>query len=189
MYKYLVTCLIVAALAFAVSCSERRKADYEVQAELQLIDTLNQRLLTIRDWLDKMPLQEINERIEIIDNNLAFINDRMVEKSLPETEETSRLIMEYKSYGALYQKAADSFTHVVTRMEELIVQLKTLKESAYSKDYRKEIFLTYFHREKKEVLDLYRYASLTLRPAIDTDLSFERAEKQIEELAESLKAG
>lgn len=189
MYKYLATCMFMAALVFAMSCSERRKADYEVQAELQLIDTLNQRLLTIRDWLDKMPLQEINERIEIIDNNLAFISDQMAEKQLEEDEETSRLLVEYKSYGLIYQRAADSFTHVVTSMEELIIQLKTLKESAYSKDYKKDIFLTYFQREKKEVLDLYRHASMTLKPLVDTDLSFERTEKQIEELAESLKAG
>lgn len=187
MYKYLVTCLLMVALAFAVSCSERRKADYEVQAELQLIDTLNQRLLTIRDWLDKMPLKEINERIEIIDNNIAFISDEMAEQKLAGDEETSHLLVEYKSYGMMYQKAADSFSNIVTRIEELIIQLKTLKESAYSKDYKKDIFLTYFHREKKEILDLYKYAAIVLKPLVDTDLSFERTEKQIEELAESLK--
>lgn len=187
MYKYLVTCLVIAAVVFAMSCSDRRKADYEVQAELQLIDTLNYRLLTVRDWLDKMPLKEINERIEIIDNNLAFIRDQMAEQKLEEDEETSRLLVEYKSYGMMYQKASDSFTHMVTEMEELIIQLKTLKESAYSKDYKKDIFLTYFHREKKEVLDLYKYAAIVLKPLVDTDLSFERTEKQIEDLAEGLK--
>ena len=188
MYKYLVTCLVMAALVLAISCSERRKADYEVQAELQLIDTLNQRLLTVRDWLDKMPLKEINERIEIIDNNLAFINDQMAEQKSESDEETSRLLVEYKSYAVMYQRAADSFTHIVTRMEELVIQLKTLKESAYSKDYKKDIFLAYFHREKKEVLDLYRYAALLLKPLVDTDFSFDRTEKQVEELAESLKS-
>ena len=71
---------------------------------------------------------------------------------------------EYKSYGKLYGKAIDSFKPIVMEIEELLIQLKTLKESAHSKDYEKETFLTYFRKEKEDVTLLYTLADKILKP-------------------------
>ena len=51
--------LIVSIVLF--SCSNQNKADYEVKAELIMIDTLNSRLNEIKSWLDEISLEEINE--------------------------------------------------------------------------------------------------------------------------------
>ncbi len=182
MFKYFITLLII-----LVSCTNKYKADYEVQAELQMIDTLNTRLQTIKGWLDKVPLEEIQERKDIVKHNYEFVDDQYREKELVVDEETSRLMDEYKSYGKLYDRAADSFKPIVMELEELLIQLKTLKESAHSKDYKKETFLKYFEKEKEDVLKLYGFAESVLKPVVDTDLTFERAQKRVEELAESLK--
>lgn len=182
MLKYFVVFLLI-----LVSCNNKYKADYEVQAELRMIDTLHSRLLTVKGWLDKMSLAEIQERKDIIKHNYEFCDEKYREKQIPVDEETGRLMDEYKSYGKLYKRAADSFTPIVTETEELFIQLKTLKESAHSKDYKKETFLKYFEEEKKAVLKLYAFAEMVLKPTVETDLAFERAQKKVEVLAESLK--
>lgn len=183
MFKYFIPlCFVFAA------CQDGHKADHEVQAELRMLDTLNARLQTVKSWLDYMPLAEIQERKDIVKHNYEYCDARYREKQLVVDEETARLMDEYKSYGKLYGKASDSFKPVVTEMEELLLQLKTLKESAYSKDYEKTTFLKYFNKEKEDVLRLYKLAEMVLKPVKDTDLSFERAQKRVEELAESLKA-
>jgi hypothetical protein len=175
------------ALVLLFSCDNTHKADYEVKAELQLIDTLQTQLDEIKSWLDKISLDEINERYEIIKHNYDFCDTRYREMGKVVDEETARLMDEYKGYGKLYHRASDSFKPLVMEMEELYVQLKTLKASAYSKDYKKEVFLAYFEKEKKAVEDIYEYANNIIKPIIDTDLMFERSQKRVEELAESLK--
>lgn len=186
MFRY----IIAAALLFA-ACSGAHKADYEVKAELELIDTLQTRLQTIKSWLDYMPLEEIQERKDIIDHNFSFCEEKFGERfqkhGISMDLETAQLLDEYKGYGKLYGKAKDSFKPVVMEMEELLIQLKTLKESAYGKDYKKETFLAYFHKEKADVERLYALADQVLRPVKETDLSFERAQKRVEEIAEGLK--
>ncbi|HEY1045833.1 MAG TPA: hypothetical protein VGF79_05300 [Bacteroidia bacterium] len=182
MFKYFLPLLFLAA-----ACSSGHKADYEVQAELQMIDTLNQRLQTVKSWLDRMSLDEIKERKSIISHNFEFLEQEFVEQKITVDEENSRLLDEYRGYGKLYKRSLDSFKPIVMETEELFKQLKTLKESAHSKDYKKETFIQYFNKEKADVLTLYEYASTVLKPIIDTDLDFERAEKKVEELCQSLK--
>ncbi|MDP2176267.1 MAG: hypothetical protein Q8K70_10205 [Bacteroidota bacterium] len=179
--------LFVFSMLFS-SCINQNKADYEVKAELQLIDTLNGQLDEIKSWLDKISLEEINERYDIITHNYEYCDMRYRDLGLVVDEETARLMDEYKGYGKLYHRASDSFKPLVMEMEELYVQLKTLKASAYTKDYKKELFLAYFEREKKAVQDIYEYANNIIKPIIDTDLMYERSQKRVEELAESLKA-
>jgi hypothetical protein len=175
-------------LLILAACTNGYKADYEVEAELQLIDTLQARLSTIKGWLDKMPLEEVLEREDIIAHNLTFIDQSYKETGLAADEETLALLEEYKSYGLIYARTADHYTGIVTDMEELLIQIKTLKASAHSKDYKKETFLKYFKEEKEAVLNLFSQSEAVLKPAIDTDLSFERAQQRVEGLAESLKS-
>ncbi|MBL7835892.1 MAG: hypothetical protein JNM67_00100 [Bacteroidetes bacterium] len=182
MFKYLSFLLIV-----LVACKGGHKADYEVQAELQMLDTLQARLLTVKSWIDKVDLREIQERKDIIDHNLQYIQNHFVESNTLMTPETALLLDEYKNYGKLYKKASDSFKPLVMELEELFIQTKTLKESAHSKDYKKETFLTYFQKEKEDVLKLYDYATMVQRPVVETDLAFERAQQRVEQLAEELK--
>jgi hypothetical protein len=169
------------------ACNNGHKADYEVQAELKLIDTLQNRIQTVTSWLDKMPLSEIQERRDIISHNLDFIKTEYNEQNLIADPESMMILDEYKGYGKLYKKVSDSFKAIVMETEELHVQLKTLKESAYSKDYKKETFLEYFNKEKNEVETLYKLSYDILKPMVDTDLDYERTQKQVEEIAEALK--
>lgn len=182
MFKYFISLLLILA-----ACKGGHKADFEVQAELKMIDTLNYRLQTVKSWIDKVSLPEMQERKDIIDHNLEYIENQYVESGLKMDVETSQLLDEYKNYGKLYKRASDSFKPIVMELEELIIQLKTLKESAYSKDYEKNTFLTYFKKEKEDVLKLYVFAETVQKPVIDTDLAFERAQSKVEQLAESLK--
>jgi len=76
MFKYLSFLLIV-----LVACKGGHKADYEVQAELQMLDTLQARLLTVKSWIDKVDLREIQERKDIIDHNLQYIQNHFVESN------------------------------------------------------------------------------------------------------------
>lgn len=184
MFKYFIPCVLIMS-----ACQQGYKADYEVKAELQLIDTLQLRVQTIRTWLDYMPLEEIQERKDIINHNYEFCDSRYREKKIVVDLETAQLMDEYKSYGKLYGRAIDSFKPIVMEMEELLIQLKTLKESAHSKDYEKETFLTYFKKEKEDVAKLYALADKLLKPIKDTDLAYERAEKKVEGICESLKDG
>src|SRR5574343_7376 len=184
MFKYFIPLMLLAA-----SCQQGPKADYEVQAELQMIDTLNARLQTVKSWIDIIRLEELQERKDIIDHNLEYVESKYVELGFKLDQENALLVDEYKSYGKMYKRAADSFKPIVMELEQLIVQLKTLKESAYSKDYEKETFLKYFKKEKEDVLKLYDFASTVQKPVIETDLSFERAQGKIEAMAETLKRG
>ena len=184
MFKYFIPCVLL-----LMSCKEGYKADYEVKAELELIDTLQMRVQTIRTWLDYMPLEEIQERKDIIKHNYEFCDSRYREKNMVVDLETAQLMDEYKSYGKLYGKAIDSFKPIVMEIEELLIQLKTLKESAHSKDYEKETFLTYFRKEKEDVTKLYTLADKILKPIKDTDLAFDRAQKKVEGICEGLKDG
>lgn len=184
MYKFFIPLFLITAFA----CKPGYKADYEVKAELQLIDTLNMRLQTVKSWLDYMSLDEINERKDIISNNYDFCDAKYRELGTVVDLETAQLFDEYKGYGKLYKKASDSFKPIVMEMEELLFQLKTLKESAYGKDYQKETFLLYFKKEKEDVERLYILASQVLRPIKETDLAFERAQGKVEKIAEGLSA-
>lgn len=152
-----------------------------------MIDTLQNRLSTVRSWIDQVNLDEINERREIIEHNLMYIQNHYVEKKIMMSPEIAQMLDEYKNFGKLYKKAADSFKPIVTEMEELIIQLKTLKESAYGKDYKKETFLKYFEKEKEDVLRLYDFATMVQRPVVETDIAFDRSQKRVEALAEDLK--
>lgn len=182
MYRFIIALSLIMA-----ACTGGYKADYEVKAELELIDTLQNRLQTIKSWLDYMPLEEIQERKDIVSHNYEFCDARYREKQMVVDLETAQLMDEYKGYGKLYGKASDSFKPIVMEMEELLIQLKTLKESAHSKDYKKDVFLEYFNKEKNDVNRLYKLADEVLRPVKETDLSFERAQKRVEEIAENLK--
>jgi len=184
MFKYFIALMLLAS-----ACQNGHKADYEVQAELQMIDTLQFRLQTVKSWIDKIRLEELQERKDIINHNLEYIESQYVEKGYLLDQETGLLVDEYKSYSKMYKRAADSFKPIVMELEELFIQLKTLKESAYSKDYEKATFLKYFAKEKEDVLKLYDYASTVQKPVIETDLAFERAEGKIEAIAELLKNG
>jgi hypothetical protein len=179
--------IIILTFGLLFSCGQTNKADYEVKAELQMIDSLNAQLDEIKSWIDKISLDEINERYDIITHNYEYCDMRYRELGRVVDEETARLMDEYKGYGKLYHRASDSFKPLVMEMEELYIQLKTLKASAYTKDYQKEQFLIYFEKEKKAVLDIYEYANNIIKPIIDTDLMYERAQKRVEDLAESLK--
>lgn len=178
--------LLIASI-FIFSCTHQNKADYEVKAELILIDTLNTRLNEIKSWLDKISLEEINERKDIINHNYQFCDQLYRENNIIVDEETARLMDEYKGYGKLYTRASDSFKPIVMEMEELYIQLKTLKASAYSKDYKKETFLVYFNKEKEAVSKLYDYCQNIIYPIIETDLMFERAQTKVEDLSKNLK--
>jgi hypothetical protein len=182
MFKYLSLLLIVIS-----ACKGGHKADYEVQAELQMLDTLQSRLNTVRSWIDQVNLAEIQERKDIIEHNLLYLQNHYVENKIIMTPETALLLDEYKNYGKLYKKAADSFKPIVMELEELYIQLKTLKESAYSKDYKKETFLTYFKKEKEDVLKLFDFATMVQRPVIETDMAYDRAQKRVETLAQELQ--
>lgn len=179
--------LAIFALFLIASCSNSNKADYEVKAELQMMDTLKTRLDEVKSWLDKMPLSEIQERKDIVKHNLDFIESSYRESGEKVDLETAQLFDEYKGYGKLYTRSIDAYKRIVMETEELYVQLNTLKESAHSKDYKKELFLNYFHKEKLDVEQLYDFSKKYLHRIIETDLMFERSQKRIEEVAEALK--
>ena len=182
MYKYFLASLLIFA-----ACQKGFKADYEVKTELQLIDTLQNQLNTIKTWLDFMPLADIQERKAIIEHNLSYLEEQYVSKHLLLTPEDALLMDEYKSYAKLYGRAIDSFKPVVMEVEELMIQLKTLKASAHSKDYEKATFLKYFNEEKTAVEKLYKLADKLLKPIQETDLAYERAQTKVEAMSEEFQ--
>lgn len=182
MFKYFIPVLFL-----LMACNNGHKADFEVQTELQMIDTLHYRLEVVKTWLDKMSINEMQERKDIIEHNIEYIQGQYVARGMKLEQERALLVDEYKSYSKMYKRAMDSFKPIVMETEELLFQLKTLKESAHSKDYKKETFLVYYEKEKKDVLKLLDFANMVQRPVIDTDMAFDRAQKKIEEWAEELK--
>lgn len=182
MYKYFIACLLIVS-----ACQQGYKADYEVKTELQLIDTLQNQLNTVKTWLDFMPLADIQERKAIIEHNLSYLEEQYVSNHKLLSPEDALLVDEYKSYAKLYGRAIDSFKPVVMEVEELMIQLKTLKASAHSKDYEKATFLKYFNEEKAAVEQLYKLADKLLKPIQETDLSYERAQTKIEAMSEEFQ--
>lgn len=174
-------------LIVLAACKGGHRADYEVQAELQMIDTLQSRLLTVKSWIDQVNWDEMQERKDIIEHNLHYIEMHYTERGLMMDPGTAQMLDEYKTFGKLYKKASDSFKPIVTELEELLIQLKTLKASAYEKDYEKETFLKYFHKEKEDITTLYNLALNMQKPVVDTNMAFDRTQKRVEELAEELK--
>lgn len=161
--------------------------DYEKQAELQYLDTLNERLLGIKGLLDKVELADIEERSEVIEHNIQFCNLKMQEKGIEPDEEIKRLFEEYKALDRLYLNTANKYTSIVKQTEELFIQVKTLKESANSKDYDKAVFKVYFNQAKKEILALHDMAQNTLKLCVESESVFTRRQEEVEDLAEQLK--
>ena len=182
MYKYFIACLVALS-----ACQQGYKADYEVKTELALIDTLQNQLNTIKSWLDFMPLADIQERKDIINHNLEYLQEQYVSRHMTLSPEDALLMDEYKSYSKLYSRAIDSFKPVVMEVEELMIQLKTLKASAHSKDYEKATFLSYFNQEKTAVEKVYKLADKLLKPLKETDLAYERAQTKVEAIAEQFQ--
>lgn len=161
--------------------------DYEKQAELQYLDTLNKRLLGIKGLLDKVELADIEERSEVIEHNVQFCNLKMKEKAIEPDEEMNRLFEEYKALDRLYLNTANKYTSIVKQTEELFIQVKTLKESANDKDYDKAVFKVYFNQAKKEILALHDLAQNTLKLCVESESVFTRRQEEVEDLAEQLK--
>ncbi len=184
MFKLLIYLFIV--LTFFSNCNNGA-TDFEKQAELQYLDTLNSRLLFVESLLKKVDLSDIEDRKEIIENNLLFCETKLKEKDIEPEGEIERTLQEYKGLGKLYTYTISNYKPIVMQLEELFIQVKTLKESANAKDYNKDIFKQYFNREKADVLKLYDLAINTLNPCIETESVFTRRQQEVEELAENLK--
>ncbi len=178
-YLFILLCLIV-------SCSGPAN-DFEKQAELQYLDTLGSRLNGVKNLLDKVDLADIKDRQDIIQNNYQFCELKLKEKAIEPDEEMARLLQEYRALERLYSNTIATYPGIVMKLEELYLELKTLKESANAKDYNKEVFKTYFNKEKEEVLQLHKAAQNTLKLCVEAESVFTRRQQEIEELAEALK--
>ena len=184
MFKLFTFLFISASILSA--CNDNR-IDYEKQAELQYLDTLNGRLLVVKDLLDKVELADIQERIEVIEHNVSFCNLKMEEKAIEPDEEIKRLFEEYKALDRLYINTANQYTPIVKQTEDLFLQVKTLKESANDKDYDKAVFKVYFNQAKSEILALYKLSQNTLKLVVESESVFTRRQEEVEALAEELK--
>lgn len=184
MFKLFVKLIII--IPFIYSCNNNG-TDYEKTAELQYLDTLSVRLASVKDLLDKVELADIQERRDIIENNSRYCEMRYKELGVEPGQDVVRLLDEYKALGKLYENTIASYKPIVMQMEELLIQVKTLKESANDKDYNKETFKVYFNKEKEEVIALYNLANNTLGPCVETESVFSKRQEAVEELSESLK--
>ncbi len=184
MFKLLIQLFIL--LVFFSNCGNI-PTDFEKEAEIQYLDTLDARLAAVKGMLDKVDLDDIEERKEIIENKYKFCDMKYREKNIIPDADVVRMMDEYKALEKIYEKATENYKPIVMELEELLIQVKTLRQSANEKDYNKETFKTYFNKEKEDVLKLYAVASSSLKPCIETEPVFERRQKEVEELAESLK--
>lgn len=171
----------------AFSACNNQTTDYEKQAELQYLDTLNERLLDVKSLLDKVELADIEERSEVIEHNIQFCNLKMEEKAIEPDEEMKRLFEEYKALDRLYLNTAKQYTNIVKKAEELFIQVKTLKESANAKDYDKAVFKVYFNDAKKEIIAMHQLSQNTLKLCVESESVFTRRQEEVEDLAEQLK--
>lgn len=184
MFK-LFTFLFISACVFT-ACNQQG-VDYEKQAELQYLDTLNSKLLDVKSLLDRVELADIEERSEVIEHNLSYCQLKMEEKGIEADEEINRLFEEYKALDRLYLNTAKQYTPIVKQTEDLFLQVKTLKESANDKDYDKSVFKLYFNQAKKEILALHRLSLNTLKLVVESESVFTRRQEEVEALAEELK--
>ncbi len=178
---------LVIILLGVYACKNNSRTESEIASELILIDSLDFQLNNIKSLLDRTSYQDLHERIETIDHNYDYCKTQITEKKLKEDEETTRLLDEYKALGYIYQKAVLHHKKIVLKLEDLYAQSKTLRKSARAKDYNKETYKQYYNQQRSDILNLNRLCADVLKPVIDTDLTFERREAEVEALAESLK--
>lgn len=93
--------IFILSIAFLMACKGGHPADYEVQVELQLIDTLKGKIETVRGWMEKMPLNEIQERLDVINNNSDYIIHQLREQGLQADEQMSKTMDDYKAFKRL----------------------------------------------------------------------------------------
>lgn len=184
MFKIILQLFIVSVVMSACSGPS---VDYEKQAELQYLDTLALRLQDVKQMLDRVDHEDIMERKEIIEHNYEFLDEKLREKGIVPDAEMMRMIDEYKALEKLYERTDANYNNIVKELEELVIQVKTLKASANSKDYNKETFKIYFKQEKEDVLKLHNLALETLKPCIETESVFMRRQAEVEELATKMK--
>ncbi|NQW42070.1 MAG: hypothetical protein HQ463_01380 [Bacteroidetes bacterium] len=175
-------------LLFAViSCKNNQRTESEINSELILIDSLDARLNYVKSFLDETSYEDLQERNDIIDNNYDFCKKSLIDKKIVEDEETNRILEEYKAIGFIYKKAIANYKNIVLELEDLYGQSKTLRQSATAKDYNKETYKTYYSQQKEDIGKLILFSNDVLKPVIDTDLTFERRQAEVEDIAESLK--
>ncbi|MBC7426194.1 MAG: hypothetical protein H7321_06625 [Bacteroidia bacterium] len=166
------------------SCSSNKKSDNDVIVEMRMVDSLDLGIDQIKDWLDRAPLHEIQERIDVIETNLAFIQQNY-KGTL--NDEMKGILNDYKALGENYKIQEKEYVPIVTKTEESFTRLQALKQSATEKDYPKKEFLRYYYQERIEVYKIHKKASIILQNFIDTDLHYERREKEVEDFCETIK--
>ncbi|MES2618888.1 MAG: hypothetical protein V4613_13500 [Bacteroidota bacterium] len=184
MFKIIIQLFILTALF--TQCSGP-SSDFEKQTELQYLDTLDARLEVVRQLLSKVNYEDISERKEIIEHNYELLEERFVEKKIIPDAQTMQIVDEYKALEKLYERTLANYKNIAMEMEELHIQVKTLKESANSKDYNKETFKKYFNQEKKDVLKLYELSQETIKPCLETESVFMRRQGEVVDMIEKMK--
>lgn len=173
--------------SFVLTQCKNKTVEYEIQYELQMIDTLQNRLGEVKTWLDKVDIEDYAERADIIENNYYYCDSYFRSHKIEVTKDISTMMDEYKGLMNIYKIVLNNHKNIVMETEELYIQLKTLKNSTKSKDYKKETFKQYFQKEKEDILKLHDMAKYVLTPAIVTENNFHRRQTEVEELMDSFK--
>jgi hypothetical protein len=166
------------------SCTNKND-QYEKQVELNLIDTLEIELAKTRIWLD-VNYPEIKSRINPMKQNIKIITLNYTETW---SEEMIMNMDRYRGMLKIYEKFAEHYKPIVLETEELINQVKTLRNSVDKGLYvgKKEEFKKHYEQEKKDIENNLLYSTRYLKPAKVMEREYNRREEYVQSLLEDLK--
>lgn len=171
--RFLVT-VILSTILF--SCSSTTDKEFIIKKELEMLDTLEQRLAVAEQKLD-IDYPEIKERIE--EMSIDIMKMRTTEKTFP-LDLSSKMVV-YSKIKKEYENFYEPFKYATKEMAELKVQIITLKESVLKQEFGKEKFKEYYNNEKMALSKLEIYIGKYIQPVLDMEMEYRRIQKRIDD--------
>jgi hypothetical protein len=151
------------------SCGNAQEK-FEQDKAIQFMDSLDQQIVQVRNLIERIDIQELEDRKEFLYQELNIAQYQ----TEPLSQDDIKVYEDIRALSRIYRNALREYKLIVMETEELIIQLKTLRKSVMKNEYSKEEFKQYFSQEKEDVEKLVEYAETYLRPVVETDNLFER---------------
>lgn len=168
-----IICIFLTFLLF--SCNSGNK-DFIIKKELEMIDTLEQKMAILNKKLN-LDYLEIQERME--EMHIDIMKMRTTDKVFPKGMGVK--MDRYVSIRKAYKRFYTPFKSATTEAAELDNQILTLKESVLKQEFGKEKFKEYHQQENKSINELAKYISTHIQPVLDMEMEYRRIQKSIDQ--------
>lgn len=167
---------IIPIIIVLFSACTNNQEDFIIQKELEMIDSLEQKMASINQSLD-IDYLEIKERIE--EMSIDIMKMRTTEKTFPMGMGVK--MDKYEKIKETYEEFYEPFKSATTEASEINNQLLTLRESVIKQEFGKAKFKKYHALEQAAIDSLESYVKRHIQPVLDMEMEYRRIQKTIDQ--------